>query len=121
MSYLSSGRELEVYKAAYALALFIHKTASQFPKSEQYELGSQIRRASKSICLNISEGFAKQSESKAEFRRFLTIAIGSTEEVMTCTDFCHDLQLVKERVAEEWLKELNKIKGMLVKLRESLR
>jgi four helix bundle protein len=35
---------------------------------EQYALADQMRRASKSICGNIAEGFAKQRSSSAEFR-----------------------------------------------------
>jgi len=42
----------------------------------------QIKRASKSIPANIAEGFAKKSSAK-EFKRFLTIALGSSDEVVT--------------------------------------
>ena len=52
--------DLEVFKRAYRIALEIHRQSLGFPAIEQQALGDQIRRASKSICANIAEGFAKQ-------------------------------------------------------------
>ncbi len=72
--------ELIVYRKAYDKSLEIHKETLNYPKQEQYELGSQMRRASKSICANIAEGFGKQNVSTAEFKRFLLMAIGSADE-----------------------------------------
>jgi len=43
---------------------------------EKYELGSQIRRASKSVAMNIAEGYARNS-SLQDFKRFLIMALGS--------------------------------------------
>ncbi|MBI3558935.1 four helix bundle protein [Candidatus Gottesmanbacteria bacterium] len=48
--------------------------------SEKSEI--QMKRAGKSIPANIAEGFAKR-KSEAEFKRFLKIAIGSSDEVIS--------------------------------------
>ena len=56
--------------------------ADKFPKKEMYNLSSQIRRAVDSIALNISEGSIGQSNP--EFRRFMSYAIRSQAEVVTC-------------------------------------
>jgi len=72
----NSFEELEVFQRAYKLSLEIHRLSLEFPKREQYGLGEQIRRASKSICANIAEGFAKQSFSVQEFKRYISIAVG---------------------------------------------
>lgn len=56
--------------------------SQKFPTKELYNLSSQIRRASDSIALNISEGSILQSN--AEYRRFLGYAIRSIVEVVTC-------------------------------------
>ena len=72
--------DLEVFKRAYRVSLEVHKATLHFPMIEQYALGDQIRRASKSICANIGEGFGKQRQSRAEFRRFLVMAMGSDSE-----------------------------------------
>ena len=60
----------------------IHKLALRFPKTELYNLSSQICRAVDSIALNISEGAIGQSNS--EFRKFIGYAIRSLAEVVTC-------------------------------------
>lgn len=56
--------------------------SGKFPKSEMYNLTSQIRRASDSVALNIAEGSILQSN--LEFIRFLGYAIRSVAEVVTC-------------------------------------
>ncbi len=81
---------LDVYKKAYASALEVHKLSLTFPKIEQYGLGSQLRRATKSIPANIAEGMGKQT-SKAEVRRFLFMALGSCDETRVWLEFSKDL------------------------------
>lgn len=73
--------DLEVFRKAYAISLEIHTMSLQLPEHEQYEIARQIRRASKSICANLAEGFGKQSISAAKFKRFLQMAIGSADEM----------------------------------------
>jgi four helix bundle protein len=68
-----------VFRRAYAAALEAHRAALTFPKYEQYDLASQLRRSSKSICANLMEGRGRQQGSKAEFRRFALMALGSAE------------------------------------------
>ncbi|MFY1046284.1 four helix bundle protein [Chryseobacterium sp. GP-SGM7] len=60
----------------------IYKLTLKFPKDEAFNLTAQIRRASDSIALNISEGSILQS--KLEFRKFLGYSIRSLAEVVTC-------------------------------------
>jgi four helix bundle protein len=72
--------DLEVFRRAYELSLIVHKASLGFPRIEQFGLADQMRRASKSICANIVEGFGKQRTSSAEFKRFLMMAIGSCDE-----------------------------------------
>ena len=72
--------ELEVFQRAYKVSLDIHRFSLTMPQIEQYALADQLRRASKSICANLAEGFAKQSQSSAEFRRFIMMSMGSADE-----------------------------------------
>ena len=85
-----SFEDLEVYQRAYRLALELHKASLQFPKIEQFALADQIRRASKSVCANIAEGFARQRGSSADFHRFLILALGSSDEMKVWLSFCAD-------------------------------
>ena len=77
--------ELEVFQRAYKISLEVHRFSLTMPQIEQYALADQIRRASKSICANLAEGFGKQGLSKPEFRRFVLMSMGSTDE---CASGC---------------------------------
>jgi len=49
---LNSAKDLEVYKKAYDLAMTIFELSKNFPNEERFALTSQIRRSSRSVCLN---------------------------------------------------------------------
>ena len=108
-----SFEELEVFQRAYRLSLEIHRVSLKFPKIEQGVLGDQLRRASKSICANIAEGFGKQSQSVAEFRRFLRIAMGSADEMRVWARYSHDLGYVDEATWQRWRDDYQEIAKML--------
>jgi four helix bundle protein len=74
--------KLIIWQKAMDLGEEINKLAKQFPKSEMYNLSSQILRAVDSIALNISEGSIGQSNP--EFKRFIGYSIRSLAEVVTC-------------------------------------
>ena len=63
------------------LVVLIYKLTENFPKHETYGLTSQMRRASVSVPSNIAEGAADRS--KSQFINFLSIAIGSLNELDT--------------------------------------
>ena len=110
--------DLKVYERAYESSLEIHKMSLRFPQMEQYELGSQIRRASKSVAMNIAEGYGKR-DSLAEFQRYLTIALGSNDEVRVGLRYCKDLGYISE---EEYVRhdaEHIEIGKMIRKTRQS--
>ncbi|TXE10877.1 four helix bundle protein [Gelidibacter salicanalis] len=73
--------DLLIWQKAMDLGENMNQMAYKFPQVELYNLSSQIRRASDSIALNISEGSILQSN--AEYRKFLGYAIRSTAEVVT--------------------------------------
>ena len=76
-----SFEDLDVFQRAYRLSLVVHRASLGFPDIEQRALGDQMRRASKSIPVNIAEGFGKQRLSKAEYRRYLMTSVGSADEM----------------------------------------
>ena len=108
-----SFEDLEVFQRAYRMSLEVHRESLQFPAMEQRVLGDQLRRASKSICANIAEGFGKQRNSKAEFKRFLRIAIGSADEMRVWARYCLDLGYVDEMRWTRWRDEYQVIARML--------
>ena len=57
---INSAKDLEVYKVAYALAMEIFEISRGWPPEERYSLTDQIRRASRSVCSNLREAWAKR-------------------------------------------------------------
>jgi four helix bundle protein len=113
--------DLEVFKRAYVISLEIHQASLKFPSIEQYALADQVRRASKGICSNLAEGFGKQVHSKAEFRRFVVMAIGSADEMRVWSRYCLDLGYIDEVTWERWHCEYEEIAKMLTGLEKSLK
>ena len=105
--------DLDVFQRAYKLSLEIHKMSLTMPQIEQQALADQVRRASKSICANLAEGFGKQSQSKAEFRRFILMAIGSADEMRVWSRYCFDLKYIDEEAWWRWRDEYEQIAKML--------
>jgi four helix bundle protein len=81
MSKVGSVRELEVYKAAFALQQSIFVVSKKFPKDETYSLTDQIRRASRSVGANLSEAWAKR-RYPAHFLSKLTDSDGELQETL---------------------------------------
>jgi four helix bundle protein len=105
--------DLEVFKRAYRLSLEVHKASLLFPQIEQRALADQIRRASKSVCANLAEGVAKQAWSKAEFRRFVVMALGSSDEMRVWLRYCLDLGYIGEQQWQMWRGEYQEVSRML--------
>src|SRR5262249_13541095 len=113
-SAVSTFEDLEVFQRAYRISLDLHRASLQFPKIEQFGgLADQMRRASKSICGNIAEGFGKQRRSSAEFKRYLLMALGSADEMQVWLKYCSDLEYVDQAVCEHWRDEYRQIARML--------
>ena len=105
--------DLDVFQRAYRLSLDIHRKSLGFPPIEQRALGDQLRRASKSICANIAEGFAKQGRSAAEFKRYLLMAMGSSDEMRVWVRYGLDLGYIDEPTWRHWRDEYQSISKML--------
>jgi four helix bundle protein len=116
-----SFEDLEVFKRAYRVSLEVHRISLGFPVIEQGALGDQVRRASKSICANIAEGFARQGYAPADFRRYLTMAMGSADEMRLWSRYCLDLGYIDEPMWQAWRDDYQTIAKMLQGLMRSLR
>ena len=108
-----SFEDIEVFKRAYRISLEVHRRSLEMPKIEQQALGDQVRRASKSICANIAEGFGRQHRSKAEFKRFLWMAVGSSDEMRVWARYALDLGYVDEPTWRKWRDEYQIISRQL--------
>ncbi len=86
---INSAKELVVYQKAYELSMRIFGLSKTFPPEERYALTSQIRRASRSTCLNLREAWAKR-RYEAHFVSKLTDCDGENAETDSCLDFARD-------------------------------
>ena len=84
-----------------------------------YALRDQIRRASKSICANLAEGYGKQAHSSKEFKRYILIAIGSSDEMRVWLRYCLDLEYISETEWKQWRDAYQQISKMLQGLHRS--
>lgn len=78
---MSGYKELEIYRIAFDLALKVHLASMKLPKFELFEQGSQIRRSSKSVKDNISEGYGRR-RYKAEYIKYLVYSQASSDETI---------------------------------------
>jgi four helix bundle protein len=74
-------RDLVVWQRAIQLTTEIYRFTSSFPRSEQFGLTNQMRRAAVSIASNIAEGYGHST--KGEYVLFLGNARGSVCELQT--------------------------------------
>ena len=108
-----SFEDLDVFKRACRVSLDVHRMSLEMPKIEQQALADQMRRASKSICSNLAEGYGRQKQSKAEFRRFVWMAIGSSDEMRVWARYALDLGYVDEPTWRGWRDEYQMISRQL--------
>lgn len=86
--------KLEIWQEAIELTTAIYRATKDFPKEEQFGITSQLRRAILSVPLNIAEGQGRKS--KADFRRFLLIAMGSLNETLTILAVSENLKIISD-------------------------
>ncbi len=86
---INSAKDLKVYKAASELAMRIFEITKRFPSEERFALTSQIRRSSRSVCLNLREAWAKR-RYEAHFVSKLTDCDGDNSETDSSLDFARD-------------------------------
>ena len=88
-----SFRELKVYQLSFEAARQIRLISMKFPKEETYSLTDQIRRSSRSVCVNIGEGYRKRIYPK-HFSSKMTDADGEATETSIWLDFALDCEYI---------------------------
>lgn len=95
----------------------IFKISFKFPKEEKYALTDQIRRSSRSISVNIAEGWGKRVYKKS-FKRHLTDAMGSLEETIEWIQYSYDCEYIDNELKEILLSKGTEIGAKLFRLNE---
>ena len=78
---MKTHKDLDIWKRGIELVTEVYKLTKSFPKEETYGLSSQMQRAAVSYPSNVAEGAARNS--KADYIRFVYIALGSLSELET--------------------------------------
>lgn len=86
-------KKLEIWKESIDILKKIYILADKLPKSEEYNLKSQLKRAMVSVPLNIAEG--KCRASSKDFAHFLNVAAASLDEVDVVLNICEELDFLK--------------------------
>ncbi len=86
--------DLKAWQQAHKLALLVYKVSESFPKSEQFSLIPQLRRAASSVTSNIAEGYGRLSEKDRE--HFYVMASGSIYEIKSQLLLARDLGYIQE-------------------------
>ena len=104
-------KRYNVWKISHQFVLKVYKITKEFPKSENYQLVSQMQRAAYSIPSNLSEGCGHASNTA--FNRFVTICLGSAHELEYFILLTTDLKYIEISTYEVLTTEINEIKRKL--------
>lgn len=115
---IKSVKDLKVYQMAYQLAIKIFEITKRFPKEETYSLTDQMRRSSRSVAINIREGYAKRKYEQV-FIRHLNDSLGSSEETKGWLDFARDCMYISESEHKKLDNEYDQVNAMLYRLMEN--
>ena len=107
--------ELRVYQMAFEVSMRIFELSKGWPKEELYSLTDQIRRASRSVCANIAEGWRKRRYQR-HFISKLTDADGEAAETRVLLHFAFRCGYLKESEFTELDETFDRIIGGLVNM-----
>jgi four helix bundle protein len=105
-----SYKNLEIWKLSNEVVIEIHEMTLLLPSHELYEIGSQIRRSSKSVKSNIVEGYGRR-KYKADFIKFLMYALASNDETADHLETLFLTKSLKDEILFNAFKEKNILLG----------
>lgn len=111
MAGIKSYRDLQVWQKGVQLASLVYQTSRVLPKDEQFGLISQMRRAAVSVPSNIAEGYGRRS--RADYVRFLNMAMGSLFELQTQAEIAANLGYFAVEVSQPLVADAREIERML--------
>ncbi len=85
-------KNLDIWNDAILLIQDIYKVADLLPKSEEFNLKAQMKRAVVSVALNIAED--KTRKSAKDFSHFLNMSAASLAETEACLSICEALGFI---------------------------
>ncbi len=111
-------KDLKVYQLSYGLAMEIFEITKGFPNEERYSLTDQIRRSSRSVPTNISEGWKKRIYPKMFVSKIVDAAgeAGETEVWLDISKDARYFSIEKYKELSDGYDEVNRmLYGMIEK------
>jgi four helix bundle protein len=109
---MGNHKNLLAYQKGYVLAIRIHHLTRAFPPDERFSLSAQIRRSSRSVCVNLAEAYKRR-----RYRDYFVSKLNDSETENTETevwlDFAKDCSYLNAADYQE-LVELNTEVGKLI-------
>ena len=112
-------QDLVVWQKAHGLVLEVYRLTNLFPRSEQFGMVSQLRRAAYSVPANLAEGYGRRSTR--ELLQFLAISNGSAEELRYFLILSRDLRYISPEDETRLNREITSIVQMMAALTRTLK
>ena len=110
-------RKLKAYQKGFDLAMEIFELSKSFPKEETYSLTDQIRRSSRSVCINLAESYRKRIYPR-HFISKLTDADSENAETLGWLEFaysCNYLVTILRMIKKiSWKIKTKKLVSLLI-------
>lgn len=117
MAQIKGYRSLIAYQKSFAMGTAIFHLTKQFPKDEQFELTSQIRRSSRSVGANLVEGYRKRKYPKM-FLNKLNTSDGECSETIYWLEVALACEYISQTEFEKYesiLDEVGALLGSMIK------
>ena len=115
MADIRDHRQLRVYLDARDAAMRVYHVSADFPNEEKFSLTSQVRRASRSVCANVAEGWQKR-RYPASFRAKLIDAAGEADETRAWLDLARCCGFVGPEDMADLEQRYDRILGQLIRM-----
>jgi four helix bundle protein len=112
---IDSYKQLRVFKESFNLALEIFQRTKSFPAEEKYSLTDQIRRSSRSVCLNLGEAWRKRRYPKS-FISKLSDSEAEACETQISLLFANECGYMSAEIAAAFEKRYENVIGMIVNM-----
>ena len=118
MKKINTYKDLVVWNKSVALAKVVYQICKLLPPEEKYALADQLKRAAISVASNIAEGYGRQSTN--DYKRFLSIALGSVYEIETQLQIAYELQMINIETFSSAIELAKEVDRMIYSLKSKL-
>lgn len=109
---MAGHKDLKVFQMSYRLAMEIFHLTKSFPPEERYSLTDQIRRSSRSVAVNVAEGYRKRQYPKM-FVNKMSDSDGEATETQVWLEFSKDCGYLSAENCQKLTSEYEEIGRML--------